>query len=166
MAAEDLQLVQDALAASRALQLPQLTSLPAEAARAMDSHPSAIPLNTDMTLLVSILRSHEPPRARLAVRANKNVSSSVKDQETARKESARQALIRGINETLRLEQERGVGTGLARDARWRSHVTEGVRATDDAATRASGNTANAAMAAGVRATAVGGFIDLQLCHIY
>ena len=152
MTKEDSQLVQDALAASRVPQVPMLTSVAAEPTRPMDSHMAAALLNVDLTQLVSILRSHETPRARLAVRTNKHAANDPANK--TQKESARQALIREINQTLRLEQERGIGTGLARDARWRTHIAEGVKATNDATTQASGNTANAALAAGARATTV------------
>lgn len=159
MAKEDSQVVLDALAAARLPKLPHLSALSSEPLRPIDRHLLAQPLDVDLSPLVSTLRAHETPRARQAVRTSSHSSADSSHDPGKSKESAHRALIREINQTLRLEQERGVGTGLARDARWRSHVTEGVRATEQSpgVELATGNTANAALAAGKRASTVSAF---------
>ncbi|THG99770.1 hypothetical protein EW026_g2653 [Hermanssonia centrifuga] len=87
--------------------------------------------------LISIRRAHQTKQASKGVRVR-----TVKDDVTANSsQSARQQLIRKLEEIIKQEQERGVGSGLERAARY----TEGTK-------NKTGNSANAADVAKTRAS--------------
>ncbi|KAI0629632.1 hypothetical protein C8Q77DRAFT_1065756 [Trametes polyzona] len=157
---EDAAVVADTFAA---VALPALSSLPADPVRPFDRAVDAGLTDLDLSTLVSVREGHETERARKGVRTRTDLqtlspreplNAAIEPLDGAhvgsipQQESARQALIREMQQALREEQDRGAGTGLERDARWRAHV---VTTTAGTQTR---NSANAALAAGARAAAV------------
>ncbi len=151
MAEEESQAVTEALnAVSR--RLPPLSIPTADPIRPFDRHLGSVTLNTDFSQLVSLRRQHESNRAKSAVRKGHSNSSQLGGDEQpaqSRKETAQQALIREMQQAVRQEQERGVGTGLERDARWKARYTS-----NDTYGTMAGNVGNALLAAGARAAAV------------
>ncbi len=151
---EDSQCVTNAFAA---ITLPALAFLPAEPLRPFDRPQASLPSEIDFSTMILVRQKHETERARKGIRTREddavNAATGEASKLAKRKESARQALIRRMQEVLREEQGRAIGTGLERDARWRAHVTAASRL----ASEATGNSANAALAAGARGAAVCSF---------
>lgn len=85
--------------------------------------------------LANVRRDHETQMAKKAVRT----SCTAREQEDELK--ARQVLVKKVIETLKLQQDQGIGTGLVRIVRWNS-------------SEKTGNAANAAAAASARSTNV------------
>lgn len=98
--------------------------------------------------LVAIRRAHETKFAKRGLRTSgRDVSKEVQDQA-----KAHTALVKMAIETLKLQQDHGVGTGLERKARW---TTNGK----------TGNAANAAAVAATRSAEVcDGFVCFLLIH--
>jgi hypothetical protein len=94
--------------------------------------------------------AHETERARKSVRTQMHQHDKVvEDLDSNDKVPIRRQIIREMNAILREQQDQGGGTGLERKNRW----APGGRSREEAATLA-GNSANAELAAGQRATTV------------
>ncbi|KAI0669608.1 hypothetical protein C8Q78DRAFT_977184 [Trametes maxima] len=157
-AQEDLDTV---LHAFNAITLPALPFLPAEPLRPFDRPIFSSSLDADLFGLARIRKKHETERARKGVCTRQDTQLEVQvndatkpalpsaEKVAPKKETVRQKLIREMQDVLRAEQNRGVGTGLERDARWRSYVKLGA-----GTEKTTGNSANAELAAGARAAAV------------
>ncbi|KAI0309338.1 hypothetical protein OF83DRAFT_1179744 [Amylostereum chailletii] len=109
----------------------------------------------DFSHLVTIRRLHESRRARDGVRKSltqvlASDSAHLADNPEGKTESTRRQLINGFNIVLREQQGnlKAIGTGLERSARWRNNTST------EPANTVSGNSANAELAAGQRATTV------------
>ncbi|OJT13577.1 hypothetical protein TRAPUB_9876 [Trametes pubescens] len=149
---EDSHTVTEAFAA---VSLPALAFEPAEPLRPFDRPLDPGLMNADLSTLVAVRQRHETDRARKGIRTRMDDRDHDRpegdDSAGNRTESARQALIRNIQQVMREEQDRAVGTGIERDARWRTHVTAASKVGESIET---GNAANAALAAGARAATV------------
>ncbi|KAL7281612.1 hypothetical protein ACG7TL_004929 [Trametes sanguinea] len=143
----------------------------AESIRPYDRPPGSHGIYSDLSGLVRVRKQHETERARKGVHTSKanttdNERSSCPLGEEARssgtpvcEESKRQVLIREMQQALAEEQDRGIGTGLERDAHWHSHVGTASKAITQPS--AGGNSANAALIAGAKAASV---VALRLKH--
>lgn len=103
----------------------------------------------DLTQLISQRKQHETRRAAKAVRIGSNPNEEDPAEEAARKKqvpSARQQLNKEIHAVLREYSDKGIGTGLERDMRWKSK---------DGSIPQTGNALNATLVAGQRAGTVG-----------
>lgn len=139
-------------------------SLPSIQTSTTPSRPSDLPptyhQNLDFHMLVHLRRIHQTQRAAKSVRVHSTVSEGAGHHENSRKHSeehggnvtvpVRLQVVRQMQDVLRAfeseAQVRGVGTGLERHVRWTGTL--------GSAETTTGNTANAALAAGQRATAV------------
>jgi hypothetical protein len=135
--------------------LPNLRTL-AEPAR--PSHVSSTFFDhLDFSELVTIRRAHETKYAAAGVRTQMHQHDAAQAAEASNttetsRASLRHKIIRQMNAVLREQQEQGVGTGLERQARWKSSAPGG--RSGEEASALSGNAANAELAAGQRATTV------------
>lgn len=125
MMAEDAESVAAAIATAC---LPPVILPHSEPIRPFDRFAGSIALNHDLSTLVSLRSEHETKRAKAAVRKRFLLGSGDEERppstaaETSRKQTAQQALIQGMQQVVRQEQERAIGTGLERDARqWKGH---------------------------------------------
>jgi hypothetical protein len=131
-----------------AAQLPYLTSAPEEA-RPFD-HSSTYFHNLDFSTLLSTREAHETERARKSVRIKMHQhDKAIENTDSTDKIPIRRQIIREMNAILREQQDRGGATGLERKNRW----APGGQSSEEAAALA-GNSANAELAAGQRATMV------------
>ncbi|PSR82258.1 hypothetical protein PHLCEN_2v6105 [Hermanssonia centrifuga] len=147
----DADTLQVILQVSATFDLPPLETLAAERIRPFDRAMN-YSKNMDYSMLVSVCRHHQTERAAAAVcvRLHSDVvpldpSKSDSDLEVTETPSARGKIISEMYAVLRkAEQGLGVGTGLERQA----------RISGSTVVQLTGNTANAALAAGQRATTV------------
>ncbi len=143
-----------------------LDQLPAEPTRPFDR-----PINsfnhTDFSPLVTERRRHETPRAARCVRVGKKAgthtgteseSNPSDDRDAAAAagskarpggRSSRREILQAMHALLRQHEEKRVGTGLSRQERW-----TGKSGANTSTSGLSGNSANAVLAAGQRASAV------------
>ncbi|KAH9896485.1 hypothetical protein C8Q73DRAFT_642433, partial [Cubamyces lactineus] len=140
---DDRQAIQQAFEAAANTLLSQL---PAEATRPFD-RPVTASEDVDYTSIISTRRQHETKRAARCVRTGTRQSgqgADGADSEQSRRASKRSHIIREMEALIRQYDgdTQGVGTGLERRARWQVGKKD------------SGNTANAALAAGQRAATV------------
>lgn len=135
--------------------------LPAEPARPFE-RPLRSANHIDFEPLLTERRQHETPREARCVRVGKKhsrTSTSEQDSEspdgdgnTGTTRGTRRDLFREINSMIYKQQGRGVGSGLERMKRWMQGDSETPGAEPVAS--AAGNAANAALAAGQRASTV------------
>ena len=111
-----------------------------------ESEPNFAELNLDA--LVTMRFQHQTEQAAKGIRLK---GSSDKPADGEKEISIRRQLIRKFHEVLRQQQERGVGTGCDRAARWLDAAAEPGGQVSD---KATGNSANAALAATAVATRV------------
>ena len=156
---EDSDRLAGALIAAR---LPSLNRFPAEASRPYNFGGPSFHHDFDLTILVSIRRSHETQRAKKSVRTQPEVQDDGNEQleqhSNSGKEpgpSIRQKIFREMTQVLREDQDRRKNTGANRAATWKSSAPGG-RDTADTAIL-TGNAANAELAAGQRSLTVSGF---------
>lgn len=88
---------------------------------------------------------------------NSDAGGDTRTSDSQPVESPHRALIRAFNDTMREEQSRAAGTGFERDARWKAHMKAAL-ADPLTGNVTTGNSANAALAAGARASSV--------CHCF
>ena len=170
MADEDAQIVQDAFTEA-ASNLPPLV-LPSEATRPYDLSVDAVTLDTDLSLLASLLHSHETARTQQSVRTAGR-PDTMNEPPSKRKQSIQQALATELTRAIREGEDRPIGSGVERNVRWRvqsegSDASKGTvgdgsgaltargvaTATPESTGQLEGNALNAAMVAGAKAVAV------------
>ena len=148
---EDSERLTSALIAAR---LPSLNVFPAEASHAYDFNGS-FHHDLDLTMLVSIRRTHETQRAKKSVRTQVQDDSNerLEKHSNSRKEpSIRQKIFREMTQVLQEDQDRRKNTGANRAATWKSSAPGGHDNADTATL--TGNAANAELAAGQRSLTV------------
>ncbi|OSC96522.1 hypothetical protein PYCCODRAFT_1379012 [Trametes coccinea BRFM310] len=123
----------------------------AESIRPYDRPPGSHGIYSDLSGLVRVRKQHETERARKGVHTSK-ANTTDNERSSLCEESKRQVLIREMQQALAEEQDRGIGTGLERDAHWHSHVGTASKAITQPS--AGGNSANAALIAGAKAASV------------
>ena len=141
-----------------AARLPSLDVCTAEASRPYDFGPS-FHHDLDLSILVSIRRSHETQRAKKSVRTHFQDNSNGQleqhhDSNNGKEPSIRQKIFREMTQVLREDQDRRKNTGANRAATWKSSAPGGHDIADTATL--TGNSANAELAAGQRSLTVSG----------
>jgi len=114
------------------------------------------PSTVDLNELVRLRFKNQTKQARTGVRTS--TRSPLDEHQNEQKPlSDRQAILRKFNEIIKSQGDRGIGTGLERNARWRNPAPGGRSGIIDgeaAPSAAAGNSANAAGAAKAAATKV------------
>jgi hypothetical protein len=108
-------------------------------------------MNLDLSTLVSLRRAHETQRAKASIRT-KFTHQTDGETTSEKEESVRRRIFKGINEVLREDQAQRINTGTNRKTTWTASAPGG-RSPGETALLA-GNSANAELAAGQRASTV------------
>ncbi|KAJ7834395.1 hypothetical protein B0H13DRAFT_2426922 [Mycena leptocephala] len=117
---------------------------------------TATAANLNFDSLVQLRREHQPIQAARGVRTR----GAAVDSEKVKEQSVRQQLIRKFNELLKEEQDKPIGSGLERNARWRATAPGGRGGNTAGAPSVTGNSANAVLNASALAKKV-----FYLCYI-
>lgn len=117
---------------------------------------------SDLSPLVSLRRDHQTRQARIGIRTWDSSTVESSGKAAAKELSDRQKLSRRMQSIVRIDQERGSSTGLNCATRWiennskptTSPAFKALNLPQEAVPDASGNSANAALAARGRAQEV------------
>ena len=111
-------------------------------------------LTLDVSELVHLRFLHQTKQAETGVR-KVGSGESIANRKAEKPLSERQQIIRKFAEILKQQDDRGVGTGLERSARWISKGSaESTSKQNEAIEKTSGNSANAAAVADATASSV------------
>lgn len=146
-----------------ALTLPALKD--AEAVRNIFDIGPSLFASLDIDELIRSRLLHQTKRKRIVNKedvdkSDVNKEHKRKDTDTApATPSERQKLLQRLNQIVKEQQDRGVGTGKERDARWKKSAVGGGSAANDELT---GNSANAAVTATASAARVRGILEIRI----